>query len=268
MGSGRYFFESAEKVKAMQTAGDADAKMCYQLDEEFVPPQFIKEAVVGLICSICCMPQINTPSGVCCENGHGGAEGLEDTLVWWHHPESESYFQERLSVMGPKMKSDIDAAHCNEVDESEVPPQFIKEKQMTEQVAAPVLPIDKLVQIYIKIRDKKAEIKKAFDAEYAKLDEKLSMVATELKSRAQAEGVDGFKSESGTVYLSETMKVSGSDWGAFGQFLKTHDPLEFMEKRISATAIKAYMKETDGQLPPGVSIFKEVEARVRRAGEK
>ena len=62
-----------------------------------------------------------------------------------------------------------------------------KEKPMTEQVAAPTqIPIDKLVQIYIKIRDKKTEIKKAFDAEYAKLDEKLSTVATELKSRAQA----------------------------------------------------------------------------------
>jgi hypothetical protein len=140
---------------------------------------------------------------------------------------------------------------------------------MSEEVVAPTpITVDKMVQIYIKIRDKKAEIKKAFEAEYNKLDEKLAMIATELKARAQAEGVDGFKAESGTVYLSETMKVSGSDWNAFSEFLKTHDPLEFMEKRISATAVKTFMKDNDGQLPPGVSIFKEIEARVRRAGEK
>jgi hypothetical protein len=132
----------------------------------------------------------------------------------------------------------------------------------------PQADIDLLVGLYIARRDEKTELKKRFDAEYALLDGDLATVATELKSRAQTAGVEGFKCDAGTVYLSETMKVTGSDWGAFGQFLKTHDPLEFMEKRISSTAIKAYMKDSGGELPPGVSIFKEIEARVRRAGEK
>ena len=136
------------------------------------------------------------------------------------------------------------------------------------EAATPVVPIDKLVKIYVKIRDAKSEKKKAYEAEAAELDAKLAMVATELKARAQAEGVDGFKTEFGTVYLSETMKTSCADWSAFGDFLKTHDPLEFMEKRISSTAVKEYMKQNEGQLPPGVSIFKEIDARVRRAGEK
>jgi hypothetical protein len=132
----------------------------------------------------------------------------------------------------------------------------------------PQADIDMLVNLYIARRDEKTALKKQFDAEYALMDGDLETVATELKSRALFEKVEGFKCAAGTVYLSETMKVTGSDWGAFGQFLKTHDPLEFMEKRISSTAIKAYMKESGGELPPGVSIFKEIEARVRRAGEK
>ena len=139
-------------------------------------------------------------------------------------------------------------------------------------VAAPAIegqvPVDKLVKIYVKIRDAKAAKKKAYEAEAAELDGKLEMVATELKARAQAEGVDGFKTEFGTVYLSETMKTSCADWSAFGEFLKTHDPLEFMEKRISSTAVKEFMKQNEGQLPPGVSVFREIEARIRRAGEK
>lgn len=130
------------------------------------------------------------------------------------------------------------------------------------------VPIDTLVKIYVKIRDAKSAKKKSYDAEAADLDEKLAMVATELKARAQAEGVDGFKTGFGTVYLSETMKTSCADWFAFGEFLKTHDPLEFMERRVSSTAVKEFMKQNEGQLPPGVSIFKEIEARVRRAGEK
>lgn len=134
---------------------------------------------------------------------------------------------------------------------------------MSEQIA-----IDTLVKIYVKIRDAKSAAKKEHDKVDADFNEKLATVSTELKARAQAEGVEGFKTEFGTVYLSETMKTSCADWGVFGEFLKEHDPLEFLEKRISATAIKDYMKENEGQLPPGVNVFKEIEARVRRAGEK
>lgn len=33
-------------------------------------------AVPALICSVCKMPQFNTPGGLCCKNGHGGADSL------------------------------------------------------------------------------------------------------------------------------------------------------------------------------------------------
>jgi len=134
---------------------------------------------------------------------------------------------------------------------------------MSEQV-----PIDTLVKIYVRIRDAKAAAKKEFDAKAVELEGKLLSIAAELKARAQAEGVEGFKTDFGTVFLTETMKTSCADWNAFGEFLKDHDPLEFMEKRISSTAVKEYMKQHEGMLPPGVSIFKEIEARVRRAGER
>ena len=144
----------------------------------------------------------------------------------------------------------------------------VTSEAVANSAAGGTLPVDRLVKIYVKIRDAKSAAKKVFDATTAGYDEKLAMVATELKARAQADGVEGFKTEFGTVYLSETMKTSCADWSAFGEFLKTHDPLEFMEKRISSTAVKDYMKHNEGELPPGVNVFREIEARVRRAGEK
>ena len=131
------------------------------------------------------------------------------------------------------------------------------------------MPLDKLAIIRLKIRDKKTEVKKAFDAEYERLTKQEEMIDVEFMRRADAEGVDGFKMEGiATVFFTETMKVSGSDWTAFGEFLKTHDPLEFLEHRVSSKAVQAYMKANDGELPSGVSIFKARETRVRRAGEK
>lgn len=134
---------------------------------------------------------------------------------------------------------------------------------MSEQMS-----IETLVKIYVKIRDAKSAAKKEFDKAEEAFNTKLATVATELKARAQAQGVEGFKTEFGTVYMSETMKVSCADWSAFGTFLTGKDPLEYLEKRVSSTAVKEYMKANEGQLPPGISIFKELEARVRKAGEK
>lgn len=144
----------------------------------------------------------------------------------------------------------------------------VAETAVANSAGSAPLPIDTLVKIYVKIRDAKSAAKRVFDAAEKEFNAKIDMIGTELKARAQAEGVEGFKTEFGTVYLSETMKTSCADWGAFGEFLQTHDPLEFMEKRISATAVKGYMKQNNGELPPGVSVFKEIEARVRKAGEK
>jgi hypothetical protein len=130
------------------------------------------------------------------------------------------------------------------------------------------VPVDTLVKIYVKIRDAKSAAKKEFEKAETAWNEKLALITTELKARAQAAGVEGFKTEFGTVYLSEIMQISCADWGAFGEFLKDKDPLEYMEKRISSTAVKNYMKTSGGVLPPGVNVFREIEARVRRAGEK
>lgn len=45
-------------------------------------------------CVDCGEPQFETPSGICCKNGHGGADGDPDLhkTRYWHHPESGSVF--------------------------------------------------------------------------------------------------------------------------------------------------------------------------------
>ena len=194
----------------------------------------VKQEITMSQCSVCSEIQFTSPTGITCKNGHDNAPA-----------------QQRVALEG-SATMDNKAV----LDSSPKP-------QVENQV-----PIDKLVKIYVKIRDALSAEKKKYETIEAEFKGQMAMIATELKARAQAEGVEGFRTDFGTVYMSETMKTSCADWSAFGDFLKDHDPLEFLEKRISSTAIKEYMKQTDGQLPPGVSIFKELEARVRRSGEK
>jgi hypothetical protein len=127
---------------------------------------------------------------------------------------------------------------------------------------------DKLVKIYTKIRDARKALSAKFDEEDSGLKIQLEAVATELKKRCMVAGQTGFKTEFGTVYISESMKVSCGDWSMFGAWLKDQDPLVYLESRVKSTAVKDYMDSHNGELPPGITVFRESEARVRAPEKK
>lgn len=135
---------------------------------------------------------------------------------------------------------------------------------MTEESQHP-MSVDRLVKIYIKIRDAKADLVKQQAEEVKKLSDQQDMIATELMRRALDEGVNGFKTEHGTVTIKSNIKASCADWEVFGEFLKDKDPVEYLGKNVKASTIREYMDNNDGELPPGINIFKESAVSVRRS---
>lgn len=121
----------------------------------------------------------------------------------------------------------------------------------------------KLVKIYTKIRDARKALSAEFDKADTDLKLQLERVATEMKSRCLSSGQTGFKTEFGTVFIAENLMIGCADWQMFGEWLKDKDPLHYMENRIKKTAVKEYMDANNGELPPGVIVTKESEARVR-----
>lgn len=127
------------------------------------------------------------------------------------------------------------------------------------------IPDDTLVKIYIRIRDAKSAKAKEYDAEIAVLDGQLKKISTELLRRTQERHNTGIATDFGTVYIAETLKTSCADWGVFYDWIqKTPNGFEFLEQRIKAGSVKDYMEKNDGALPPGVNVFREFEARVRK----
>lgn len=135
-----------------------------------------------------------------------------------------------------------------------------------EQAAASgVIADETLVKIFVKIRDAKKAFTDAHEAELLqRFEQPLKQISTELKKRLQSRTNEGLKTSYGTVYLAETLKVSCQDWGIFYEWIKKNDALDFLEQRVKAGEIKTYMEKHDGELPPGVSVFRETEARIRK----
>lgn len=130
----------------------------------------------------------------------------------------------------------------------------------------PVVPTNKLVRVFIRLRDKRAEAKRAFDEQDEDLKGKQRQVENELLRRALAEGVEGFKTIEGTTYISEEKHVSIADPDEFKTFLaEEDDPFLYFEQRPSLGRIVEFQKGHDGNLPPGIRMFRENRMRVRAA---
>ena len=69
----------------------------------------------------------------------------------------------------------------------------------------------------------------------------------------------------GTMYIEKVQKASCSDWLAYRQWMVENDALDGIEKRVTQSFIKQYEEDNEGALPPGITVFKEQVARVRKA---
>lgn len=123
---------------------------------------------------------------------------------------------------------------------------------------------NKLVSVYTKIRDKRAEIKKAYEAEDAELKAKLEKLEGVLLGQLNTTNTDAIRTEAGTVYRQEDITPSGTDWSAFYDWVKANDAFDALERRIKKTFVSEYMERNEGAIPPGVSVYRKYVVRVRK----
>lgn len=126
--------------------------------------------------------------------------------------------------------------------------------------------LNELIEKYIKVRDKKAQLKKERDVEIAKLDTVLEKMEGVILKMFEQTGQDSAKTEFGTAYTSERTSATVADRDVFiGWVLASPDERAiFLENRVNKTAVEQFRAETD-DLPPGVNWRSEVVVNVRRA---
>lgn len=124
--------------------------------------------------------------------------------------------------------------------------------------------LSEAVSIYIKMRDKKAQMKAEFDASVAPLNEKMEKLEAKLLDVFNKTGIDSVKTEFGTAYTTTRVTASVADREIFMTHVKENDDWALLEVRASKTAVEQY-RETNNDLPPGVSTREERVVNVRRS---
>lgn len=113
--------------------------------------------------------------------------------------------------------------------------------------------MDDLVETYIKIREKKSQLKAEYDEKVSKFDAVQDKIEALLLQRFGEMGVDSVKTTNGTAYTSVRSSATLADWDAFKAFIEQQDdPYFFVERRVSKSAVEQY-KAANDDLPPGVN---------------
>ena len=125
---------------------------------------------------------------------------------------------------------------------------------------------EELVEAYIAIRNKRAQLLQQYEAEDGRLKEDLSKLEAALLSVCNSINADSIKTKHGTAMRKLNERFFCEDWDNFRKFVLENEALELFEKRIHQGNFKQYMAENQGDgLPPGVNVMREFAITVRKS---
>lgn len=124
--------------------------------------------------------------------------------------------------------------------------------------------VSELVDKYIQIRDRKAQLKKEYEAKVAPLEEAHAKIEAKFLELMHKTGTDSFKTEFGTAYRTTRSSVTVADRDAFMTYIRENDEWPLLEVRPSKAAVETF-KDAHEELPPGLNYREEIVVNIRRS---
>lgn len=124
--------------------------------------------------------------------------------------------------------------------------------------------LDAIIERYVKLRDKKAQLKAAFDTSVADINTALERCEAVIMQQLDAQGVESIRTDFGTAFKSVTASATVADWELTLDFIRQNELWDMLEKRVSKASVEQY-KLDNNDLPPGINYRQAVSLNVRRA---
>ena len=124
--------------------------------------------------------------------------------------------------------------------------------------------LDRLVSVYVKIRDKKSELAAEFNEKEKELDAKLDKLKAVLLEHCKETGTESVKTASGTFWRTQKKRLWTSEWEAMSRIVVDNEAVDLLEKRISQGNMRQFLEENPELHPPGLNADNEYTITVRR----
>jgi len=124
--------------------------------------------------------------------------------------------------------------------------------------------VEILTRTYLKIRDKRAELKAKYDEEEAVLATHLNKVKAALLDYCKENNIESVRTNAGLFYRTVKTRYWTSDWESFHRYVLDLEAPDLLEKRINQSAMKTFLEENPDQVPPGLNTDSEYIISVRK----
>ena len=142
-------------------------------------------------------------------------------------------------------------------DEVEAPPSLD-----AEEIAS--VPMDKLAKVYRKMASKIQQLTREYETQVEAIKAQQDVVKIALKDQMLKLGVKSVRTDQGTVVLSTKTRYNTQDWDSFKEFIKEHDALDLLEKRIAQTNMATFLADNPSLVPAGLNSMTEYAISVRK----
>lgn len=126
---------------------------------------------------------------------------------------------------------------------------------------------NKLVSVYIKMRDAKDALTREYDLKINELKEQMDVIEQALLEICKSTGQDGGKTAFGTFTRTVKTRYWTNDWDSMYRFIKEHDAIQLLEQRVHQGNMKQFLQENPGTLPEGLNADARYAITVRRASK-
>jgi len=126
------------------------------------------------------------------------------------------------------------------------------------------VPMDKLAKVYRRMQSRVQELTAQYESEIEDIKRQQDVVKIALKDQMLKLGVSSVRTDQGTVVLSTKTRYNTQDWDSFKEFIKEHDALDLLEKRIAQTNMATFLSENPSLVPAGLNSITEYAISVRK----
>ena len=138
---------------------------------------------------------------------------------------------------------------------------------MEEQLEAGARDLGKLASAYIRIRDKRQELKRAFEADDQVLAEDMKVLEEEMLEVCKQTNAETIRTKSGTIIRSVKSRYWTNDWDSMYDFIEESGAFGLLEKRLHQSNMKQFLEENPDLYPKGLNVEKQYTVVVRRPTE-
>jgi hypothetical protein len=129
------------------------------------------------------------------------------------------------------------------------------------------IPLDRLAQAYIKMRDKRSMLKAEWEAQDNEVKAQMEMLEEKMLDTCKEMNADSIKTKHGTIVRSIKSRYWTNDWDSTYAFIKEHNAFGLLEKRLHQTNMKQFLSENPDVYPMGLNVENEYTVLVRRSKE-